>query len=271
MKIQHLVITRFNVTISREGNIVPSLDWLQQRMTIFEQYCLPSMMVQTCTNFIWLILMDESTPIEVRDCMTHYQQQVPMMRVLYVSQINDLTTFYHQLALEYTEEGNYVLTTRIDNDDVVCRTYIADIQYAAAQQEQIPVILTFPHGCQLFLNDSVGLGLHWLSNHFVSLLELRDEQTHTILDYDHTTVGEHVPIYVENTSLPSWGEVVHSRNVSNDYTPHNHPSVERWNELPFAGDWNSFLHYWRNVRYLMIFHTRYRVRSMCNLFKRLIR
>lgn len=271
MRIQHLVITRFNVVINRDDNSLPSSEWLEQRMRLFEMYCLPSIKAQTCQNFKWLILMSESTPKDVRNRMEQFQKQVPMIQVIYIGPIKNITTFYHQLAFDFAEGSPYILTTRLDNDDVVAPTYIADIQRVATSLTNVPTVLSFPHGCQLFINDSVGLGLFWRLNHFISMLERLDDTTHTVLDFDHTQISHKASIHCENTVYPVWGELVHGGNVSNNYTPHNHPRVERWKELPFPGEWKAYLSYRRNWKYLILYHLRYRKGSVRNLFKRFAR
>ncbi|MCQ2343190.1 MAG: putative rhamnosyl transferase [Paludibacteraceae bacterium] len=269
LSFQHLLITRFNIRIDRDIDHPLSEAWLRQRMQLFERYCLPSVMAQTCRQFTWLILMDAaSTPPDIRQQMEAYRQLCAIMQVLYLPPLKDISAFYHQLACRYAEAHPYILTTRLDNDDVIADTYIEQVQNFARQISQIPSVISFPHGAQLFVCDKVALGLHWSANHFVSLLETADDQTHTIFDFNHVQVSDVAPVVEQDTALPAWGELVHQNNVANDYTPHTHPRVESWNQLPFAGDWEEYLHTGKNIYYLLVYHLRYRLRSVRNLLRR---
>ena len=64
---QHFVITRFNLrdpALEKANGNKPLLDdkWMEDRLELFENYCLSSIKSQSELNFTWLVFFDISTP-----------------------------------------------------------------------------------------------------------------------------------------------------------------------------------------------------------------
>ena len=260
MQFRHLIITRFNIRIDRDAESTLSDEWMQNRLVLFERYCLPSVQAQTCKDFTWLVLMDKNTPQPFRIQMVRYAELCPMMQVEYVQPTADITAFYRDLVQPYLTE-EYLLTTRLDNDDVIAPTFVENLQGwigRTATTTTTTMAISFRKGAQLYIQDKVALWLSWKENHFSSLLEATSQTVHTILDYDHTTVQAQ---QIE-TSSPMWGEIVHGENVTNDYTPHICSYVRCHAELPFPNIGQEYNRYWHNVWYKMLYHLRYRWRGV---------
>ena len=68
----HLLLTRFNVRESEEFKLALDEKWLDGRVKLFEEYCLPSVQKQTDSNFKWVILWDGETPQRFRDLEGKY-------------------------------------------------------------------------------------------------------------------------------------------------------------------------------------------------------
>lgn len=67
MSIKHFIATRFNLKIeewntAKDGSVVLTEKWLEERFNLFEKYCFPSVANQSIKNFYWLIFFDVSTP-----------------------------------------------------------------------------------------------------------------------------------------------------------------------------------------------------------------
>lgn len=59
----HLFIDRFNLKnanwcITKNNEAVLDEKWMEERMILFENYCLSSVVHQTNTNFKWLLFFD---------------------------------------------------------------------------------------------------------------------------------------------------------------------------------------------------------------------
>lgn len=86
MTFEHYIITRFNLPIFQPklgGKVYTSCseEYLHYRFDLFEKYCMPSIINQTCQNFKWLVLFDSHTPelYKIRAAQWHdsYPNLVP--------------------------------------------------------------------------------------------------------------------------------------------------------------------------------------------------
>lgn len=64
---KHFLITRFNLPNKgwqqdKNNNPVQNEEWLDYRIQLFETYCLPSIMHQTCKDFVWFVYFDVNSP-----------------------------------------------------------------------------------------------------------------------------------------------------------------------------------------------------------------
>lgn len=55
----HYLLTRFNLSLWQEdknGLTIDREEWIRKRLKLFETYCLPSVVGQTCQEFRWIYL-----------------------------------------------------------------------------------------------------------------------------------------------------------------------------------------------------------------------
>ena len=212
----HLILTRFNLQYDADNTIGISSEWLNNRFTLFEQYCLPSVQKQTVQNFRWILICDIHTPDEYKVRLEHYKDTVPQIEVVYSGWMEDFNQLYRQIGNQYAENGTTLITTRLDNDDALAPTYVEKVQEVAKSRKDC--IITFPCGCQTFIQDNRSYRIEYVSNHFTSRIEHSGYLT--ALGFDHTqlaTFGELVQVIP--TDEPMWEEFVHSRNIANGYQP----------------------------------------------------
>ena len=91
INLDHFILSRFNLLLwskDREGNKVRSKQWLVHRFDLFEKYCLPSIKIQTCQNFEWIVLFDSKTPDNFKDRIESYQQDCPQLIPVFVDPEN---------------------------------------------------------------------------------------------------------------------------------------------------------------------------------------
>jgi len=135
-KIQHFVITKFNLKISgdftadKSGVATRSNDWLDHRFDLFERYCLPSLVAQTNQDFTWLLFFDESTSENHRQRVEQAVQLCPQIQACYINGTDFLTSIIESI----NDDTEILITTRIDNDDAfrddalaVVRSYVQDL------------------------------------------------------------------------------------------------------------------------------------------------
>ena len=215
MRTFHLLITRFNIQYE-EGNNTNILPiWLDDRILLFEKYCLPSILKQTSHNFTWLLLGDIRTPEKYKKHIENYHSIISQVRTIWTPfQEDGYHALYKKLANEFAKESDILISTRLDNDDALAADYMARIQEIA--QRGVMGIVSFPLGKQTFEKDNKSYNIIYKQNHFLTRIETGTRET--ILAFDHTKVPLN-SLYLEETSEPMWEEIVHGNNVANSYMP----------------------------------------------------
>jgi hypothetical protein len=179
MSYNHFIITRFNlkfpdITGGKNASVigVPGNEWLSHRTDLFMKYCLPSVLNQTSMNFKWLLYFDISTNNDFIQKFTELERQNSGLIKIY------LADGYKHFLDRYTEDVlalcdqncKYIITTRLDNDDIIHKDFVAKIQDNYNEQEFMAVNFVKI----LMLNPDNPEKLHIdysFSNHFISLIE----------------------------------------------------------------------------------------------------
>jgi Putative rhamnosyl transferase len=211
MTLTHLILTRFNVQAGY-GDPKAGLDptWLEYRFQLFEQFCYPSVYTQSNQNFKWLIFFDDQTPELFKSkiaAFAHYKNLIPIYIHGYFSE-----SLLHSALAEHIDSGSsHMITTRLDNDDAISRSFIESIQ--AQFKGQNCEFINFTQGYCLH-NQKLYL-MEDYSNPFISLIESLDSSPlKSVLCVPHNklkTIGNIHQVAGE----PVWLQVIHRGNVSN--------------------------------------------------------
>jgi hypothetical protein len=213
-KIQHFLLTRFNVKVNYDSaGTGTDPDWLLHRFELFERFCYPSVHAQTNLNFQWLVYFDNETPSVFKERI-HRLEKWENFLPIYIN-----TEFSDQINREIVfgfirEDTEYLITTRMDNDDAVSKNFIQLIQDNFEEKEF--EFLSFVNG--YVLNAGRLYSFRYTNNPFISLGEsikpLSAGEFKTILCGEHSqlsTLGSINRIETDAT----WLQVVHGKNVSN--------------------------------------------------------
>ena len=149
MKIAHYIITRFNLPVARPNKNGVQQDhlgeWLYNRCALFEKYCLPSVNSQTNKNFKWILIFDRNTPVDI---INKYRSDIiePVTFEKTEEQAEaDVCQSVLASYLKTNEKADLILTSRLDNDDMLHKDFVEDLQKAAVKSfEKAPVVLQFP-------------------------------------------------------------------------------------------------------------------------------
>lgn len=138
----------------------------------------------------------------------------------YVEKVQRLITpaFLQKHFKQYTDvDTEWILTTRLDNDDVLYKDFIDEVQQ---QYKQKPgcYVLNFLYGYQLLVQDKLLFRNKFSNNHFTTLAERNDENAVSILFYNHTILEHHLAINNVNNQQPMFVEMLHGGNVCNSLT-----------------------------------------------------
>lgn len=209
---QHFILTKFNVRREgfekdKHGNRVLTDEWMEHRIILFERFCFPSIKNQSNLNFRWLVSFADDTPPKYRrliDLYCNFSNFTPVFSP---------TEFRTAIMKHLEEDTEYLITTRLDNDDAFHRDAVSRIQQNFTCQDF--EFLNFPVGYhytyparEAFLNVS-----H--NNQFTSLVErLTNEPFNTVRRWDHRKLPKIGPIRQLDYS-PYWLLVIHDRNKYN--------------------------------------------------------
>jgi hypothetical protein len=238
MMIHHYLLTRFNLSLwqkDKTGHAVGCETWLKKRMSLFETYCLPSVMGQTCQNFCWILLADEETPAFYREKMMSYRSVCPQIHFVGVKSeyaFRFAVIFQNAVMADLRKkgwnEGDLCLTTYLDNDDCISRTFVEraqkeclDFRLQSAEKQ----FLSFDYGLQLFTDmNHFATRIFYPNNHFLTLAECvsadKIPAVRTCYGYGSHFLLEKRGLsevyHIKDKEHPMWIEVIHDGNVDND-------------------------------------------------------
>lgn len=218
----HLLLTRFNLDFSPYTHTPYLCDdqWHQDRFKLFNRYCLPSVINQTIQNFEWIIFFNE----EKRELYTSFiretEKALKNVRFLFVKPEED----HRQRLVRYIKKNyssDYLITTRIDNDDCISSHFMESIQEKFMERRD-----AFDH--EYVLNAGTGyqyevkfpfrkaLIKDYKYSPFLSLFsKLKGcDEINTVLKHAHHRWEEY-ETSEEMPDHPYWTQIIHENNVSN--------------------------------------------------------
>ena len=211
-KSSHVILTRFNVRYVEDKTVAsPGLDlnWLRERFILFEKYCFPSVMAQSVQDFRWVLFFDAMTPEPFISKARALVERRPGTFPIFcdVLPISSVQKAVKEVVSDATE---WLLTTRLDNDDGLNVDHVATIQ--AAQSCKNAEVLNCSTGIVLRGNRTY-LFKH-PSNAFISLSEPFSEFKTVFSITRHIFAHENYPVKQVH-GQPQWLQVVHENNISN--------------------------------------------------------
>jgi hypothetical protein len=214
VQFEHFLLTRFNIRIPWTG-VEPTEQWLRHRIKLFERYCYPSVISQTSQNFKWLIFFDDNSPDFLRERVKSYQRW-PNLIPVFTDEFNSRIS-RQVLLRQLKPRTDCLVTSRLDNDDALCRSYIEMVQDRLECRRRY--WMNFLKG-YLLLEDRLLL-VRKPSNQFISLVEPcgvqeeREIQT-AFCGTAHEKASEVAPV-VDVVTKPAWLWVYHGKNISPKY------------------------------------------------------
>jgi len=217
---KHLILTRFAVAwpgliVTRDND-----EWLADRYRLLEKYTIPSLEAQTCKDFKWLILADPNFPGLDRARLERYAD------VLWTSTPWDRTHYGRVLVdpkviRPYTSGTDWLLTTRLDSDDIISNTFVQRLQGAFVERE-----MWYGFPCGFIGLEGTVYARRYPKSPFVSYGEPA-ENAKTVYWIEHRQAGRlnrepaegqcrHGEHLLEVDSDPAWLQVDHGGNVNNN-------------------------------------------------------
>lgn len=239
-KFNHFLLTRFNIKSDTGFDLVRSEpektiynpEWLEDRFKRFERYCYPSVKSQSNKNFKWLVFFDINTPDIFKkkiEAYSEYKNFIP----IFIEKFN--LEKLRQIILENsTNDPQYLITTRLDNDDAISTNYIQMIQDNFSEQQF--EIINFHVGYVWDENNGKLYKNGRGCNPFLSLIESSTNFKTIFLPEPHYQLydlykpsGQLKNIILE--SEPVWFQVVHGKNLSNHIEGIRYPKKDLGNDF----------------------------------------
>ncbi|WP_029137536.1 glycosyltransferase [Nakamurella lactea] len=205
----HVLLTRFNLPSAGVQELIRAKDgWLRERVSLFERFTVPSVVGQTNRHFTWLIYFDPASPQWLRQMIAKYEHDgtfVPVFResVSTEQMISDIRTIIGTPADD-------LLTTNLDNDDVIATDFIARLQGGSVAEFQSAIYVRnglIRTGGRLYTH-------RYPRNAFNSVRTPWATPTATCWSEWHTDFDKLMPA-IEIGGDAGWMQVVHGSNVSN--------------------------------------------------------
>jgi hypothetical protein len=206
--INHVLLTRFNLpSAGVESGIRARDGWLDDRVDLFERYCLPSVLAQSNQNFSWIIYFDPQSPAWLLNRIDGYATS-GVCRPIFRARV-DRPELLADLRASVPTERPLLITTNLDNDDGLSIDFIDRLQRAEIAHPRAAVYLTSG-----LISSHQGLYLRRdRHNAFCSVREASIDPVTCWSDW-HNLLGRSMPV-VELGGAPAWLQVVHGSNVSN--------------------------------------------------------
>jgi hypothetical protein len=210
-KFDHVITTWFNVRFS-DHDLGLDPDWLEHRFQLFDDFCFPAMRGQTSQEFRWLVFFDPATPEPYRSRIEEYAKWA-CFRPVFV----DYWTYeimHEEVQALRTPGREYLITTRLDNDDALARDYV-ELLHAQFSGQKFEFV-NFQSGL-VWYRGKVYEQSH-RSSSFANLIEWVDPDDprgpRTVLSIDHMSIAGSGTVR-QLATPPAWMLVVHGRNLMN--------------------------------------------------------
>ncbi len=215
---QHYIITRFNLrrtdwAITKNNEKVLSDSWLEERFELFENFCFPSVINQSKLNFKWFVFFDINTPEKYKAKIEKYKLLSENFYPFFIDGMDKYLPSISEKIKEFTDT-DYVITSRLDNDDSLHKDYVATIQSMFNSQDYLAVDVIDGYGMQVGKKMRIGKMRH-LYNPYISLIE-KTNQAKSVWSKGHTYWKYESEITrVVNKRL--WLTIIHDKNKSNKF------------------------------------------------------
>lgn len=226
---QHFLLTRFNLKINGIDASTNTV-WLADRFHLFEKFCLPSVLSQTNHNFIWIFFFDKDTPEPFRTKALSLTSVSDKIKILFIDGFKELNTNHSTLISPYITD-KYIITTRLDNDDIIHQDFIETIQKLALLKHN--QVIDLRKGYQM-IQQNERYSFRLLTNQFNAFISVVEDSSmyKTVLSREHPQWRTERNIVIHNKKR-LWIEFVHSKNITNAVRSYI-PSVYRINFHDFA-------------------------------------
>lgn len=192
------------------------VEWLETRLALFEEFCLPSLAAQRATDFRWLVYCDESTAESCLTRLRSFRDRCPQLEIVLTSKRRHLVRLIDPMVAPDTD---VLITTRIDSDDGMHVGLLAAVQEyvdAFAESSHHEFLLNFPRGLKYDATTRTAYSSFLDNSPFHSLFErpASDGRTRSVMSGNHSVLHQQYPTHQDH-SLIGWLQVIYGGNIRN--------------------------------------------------------
>lgn len=234
MDYSHFIITQFNLRnfpLAENIEYESWLQWTRNRILLFKEYCLPSVLNQSAKSFTWLIYFDSDTPLEFNGFLNELKS-FSFINICYCKGVDDFNLRYiNEVKKRMNPSDKWIITTRIDNDDCLHKDTVKTIQENFIPSHKF--LISLASGYILDIADRTLSHYFYPQSPFLSLIEDSERDLIGVFDKGHTR-WESLRLFVfkeiwleyfgkkERRSRfilkkPLWIQTFHGKNVSNSF------------------------------------------------------
>lgn len=199
----HFLLCRYNLGLysSNPYNVKDKDAWMRERLPMFKRL-LDSLEAQTNKDFILILSIDAFTPVE-------FQKEIAELLNTYSFKFLGCTVQPREFIKTLKIEREWMITSRIDNDDEYYPNFIETIQKSFQAKSEVLDI----KGVQFDGKDYYKTNRRYPNSPFLSLVE-PSTQRKTAHYRAHTSMNKFAPArFVSNETL--YIQHIHENNVIN--------------------------------------------------------
>jgi len=202
---KHYVLTRWNNIDTKRDVYTLVKDperWMRERVVLFEKYCLPAMMSQTDKDFIWVLGFSKDTPKKIYE----KYQKLPNIRVVFDYPRDHIEGLYGTEI----KKNDWIITSRLDNDDSVSPHYIRQLHEQLTYKEEVIDFSGYQYDTQT--DKWYHSPYHDPVSPFLSLVENVKDSVVTAMRFQHDRIATHYPgRFIDE---PIYCQVIHGDNLA---------------------------------------------------------
>jgi len=217
---KHYLVTRFNIGgpryHARKMRVIQKAggydSYLKRRLELFQKYCLPSVKNQTVHDFRWIILLNSDSP----DWFVKELEgsALSVIQLVFVTGKAATDTLKRHIMQELEGKPTLLVTSRLDNDDMVRRDFVEEIHRAVESYGEGIYFLNPPEGCRWREGGTDARRYTHPSSPFVSMVE-PSAGFQTVHCIAHDRIGRRFPIHQIATDRIMWIQTIHELNLGN--------------------------------------------------------
>jgi len=159
-------------------------------------------------DFHWLIYCDPSTEAIILNRISVAIQNISSYEIIFVTDFKEMLVHLQNKISE--AETEFVITTRLDNDDGIGINYIRDVQAHFIPEGNI--VLNFLGGVNYNVSKAILTFNHYaINNPFISLIEEKQNAPATVMGFSHLHAMSKMKVKNIRSSYSFW-MTLHSRN-----------------------------------------------------------